>query len=40
MGNFIKAGLSPESIQYSIVAKMAKKRNGTLIYTGIIFFIF
>ena len=35
----MKAGLSPESIKYSIAAKTAKKITGTLTYAGINFFI-
>ena len=39
IGNLIKAGLSPESMKYSIAAKTAKKITRTLIYEGINFFI-
>ena len=40
IGNFIKAGLSPESIKYSNAAKTIANSNGTLTYDGINFFIF
>jgi hypothetical protein len=40
IGNLMKAGLSPESMKYSMAAKTAKKITRTLIYAGINFFIF
>src|SRR3970282_3058971 len=40
IGNFINAGLSPESIKYSIAPRTAKKISVTLKYAGINFFIF
>jgi hypothetical protein len=39
IGYFTNAGLSPESIKYSIKAKTIKKITGTLTYTGKNFFI-
>jgi hypothetical protein len=39
IGYFTNAGLSPESIKYSIKTKTIKKITGTLTYTGKNFFI-